>query len=125
MPSERGAESPPLGFCAGQRERREARARRSEAGLSVEDLGIGTHLQGVVRNVVAFGAFVDIGVGRASGNGSGGTGAAVRQGAQHLGSLCGWGVCSITRNRAEVALAVGCSGKLTLGGHIAHLSLCA
>merc|ERR1719335_2112429 len=33
------------------------------AGLAVESLKPGLLLQGIVRNVVAFGAFVDIGVG--------------------------------------------------------------
>merc|ERR1712129_24183 len=34
-----------------------------EAGLTVETLRPGLLLEGIVRNVVAFGAFVDIGVG--------------------------------------------------------------
>lgn len=34
-----------------------------EAGITVESLTIGMRLQGVVRNVVAFGAFVDVGIG--------------------------------------------------------------
>jgi len=41
----------------------DAAADAQELGLSVQELTPGLRLQGVVRNVVAFGAFVDVGVG--------------------------------------------------------------
>lgn len=61
-PDPRSGQPPPHVKVPGRLTANEA-VDAQEAGLVVESLQPGLRLQGVVRNVVAFGAFVDIGVG--------------------------------------------------------------
>lgn len=62
----REAQPPPRIKVLGVGGRRQGRGPldAQEAGLTVQDLAPGLHLHGIVRNVVAFGSFVDIGVGQ-------------------------------------------------------------